>query len=72
MSIEEYRDSNVDSVRLIQVVEVKSLFGDGVEDSPCRQITQYYDTEGKLLATTDIWKKEADDSTPATDGSAKA
>jgi hypothetical protein len=62
-SIEEFRDSNVDEVRVIQVVEVKSLFGDGIAGSPCRQITEYFSLDGVLLASVDScknWVKVAD------------
>ena len=50
------RLTNVDEVRLIQVVEVKSLVGEGDGNgSPKRQIIEYYSTDGELLARRDKW-----------------
>lgn len=50
------RLSNVDECRLIQVIEVKSVVGEGDgEGSPMRQITEYYSTDGLLLARTDYY-----------------
>lgn len=48
------RLSNVDEVRVIEVVEVKSLvgIGDGV-GTPSRQITEYFSKNGELLARQD-------------------
>ena len=66
MSVEQFRTSNVDSVKVIQAVEVQSIFGDGLigkdsnsnEYSPIRRITEYFDLKGNLLATVDNYKKE--------------
>ena len=45
-----YRISNVDEVKIIQVIEVKSIVGKGIAGDPCRQITEYYNLDGTLLA----------------------
>lgn len=45
-----YRISNVDEVKIIQVIEVKSLVGKGTSEDVCRQITEYYNLDGTLLA----------------------
>lgn len=48
------RLSNVDSCRVIEVIEVKSLVGEGDESgTPKRQITEYFATSGELLARRD-------------------
>lgn len=45
-----YRISNVDEVKIIQVIEVKSIVGKGIAEDPCRQIIEYYNLDGTLLA----------------------
>lgn len=40
------------SVKVIEVIETISLRGDGVK-SPCRQVTQYWSKEGRLLGEND-------------------
>jgi len=52
------RLSNVDEVKTIQVVEVKSLVGKGVEDDPGRQITEYFSLDGVRLARAEPFNKE--------------
>ena len=52
------RLSNVDEVKVIQVVEVKSLVGRGVEDDPGRQITEYFSLDGVRLARAEPFNKE--------------
>lgn len=52
------RLSNVDEVKVIQVVEVKSLVGKGVEDDPGRQITEYFSLDGVRLARAEPFGKE--------------
>jgi hypothetical protein len=47
------RYTNVDEARVIQVVEVKSIIGEGVTGDPVRQITEYYDFDGTRLARTE-------------------
>lgn len=41
------------SVRVISVIEVKANRGLGIEKDPVREITQYWDIEGNLLAERD-------------------
>lgn len=58
-SMENFRKSNVDEVRVIQVVQVKSITGDGTGEpghSPIRQIKEYFTLDGELLARVDPWK----------------
>lgn len=52
------RLSNVDEVKVIQVVEVKSLVGRSVEDDPGRQITEYFSLDGVRLARAEPFGKE--------------
>jgi hypothetical protein len=44
------RLSNVDSVKQITVIEVKSIRGDGTEKDPVYQITEYFLPDGTRLA----------------------
>ena len=47
------RRSNVDSVEIIQVIRVYSLIGKGADDSPMRQLTEYWSMDGKLMFRVD-------------------
>lgn len=49
------RLSNVDTVRQISVIEVKSIRGDGTNEDPISRITEYFLSDGTRLArvTTD-------------------
>ena len=40
------RFTGVNEVRLIKVIEVKSLAGDGENDSPFYEVTEYYSEDG--------------------------
>lgn len=44
------RLSNVDSVKQISVIEVKSIRGDGNNEDPIQQITEYFLPDGTRLA----------------------
>lgn len=46
------RNSNVNEARLIEVVEVKSIIGEGVKGDPIREIREYFAKDGTLLART--------------------
>lgn len=49
------RLTNIDGCRLVTVIEVKSLVGEGDgTGTPIRPITEYYSTEGELLARQDV------------------
>ena len=48
----------VDSAKIILVIETIALRGSGTEDDPCRNVIQYWNTEGKLLAENDLKEKE--------------
>lgn len=52
------RPRGTDSARVIQVIETKSIRGNGTNEDMCRTVTQYWDFEGKLLAESDECKKE--------------
>jgi len=54
------RTSNVNSARVIQVIEVKSIFGKGTDDDPVRELVEYYTLDGLLLADVDRWQENAD------------
>lgn len=49
---------NINSARVINVIETKAVRGEGNEDDPCRIVTQYWDFEGNLLAENDSYAKE--------------
>ena len=42
-----------DSARVIQVIETVSIRGIGTDEDICRQVKQYWDFDGKLLAEND-------------------
>lgn len=47
------RPRGTDSARVIQVIETKSLRGTGTEKDLYREVTQYWDFDGNLLAEND-------------------
>ena len=47
------RPNGTKSAKVIQVIETKSLRGMGTKKDPVREITQYWDMEGKFLAEMD-------------------
>lgn len=47
-----------DSAKIIEVIETKSLRGEGTVENPCRQVTQYWNLEGELLAEHDSGGKK--------------
>lgn len=50
----------MDTARVIQVIETTLLRrGKGVEDDPVRCITQYWSTEGELLAEVDTVERSS-------------
>ena len=48
----------VDSVRVLSVVEIKTTIGAGTDTDLSRQLIQYWDLEGRLLAEYDPCKAE--------------
>ena len=55
---ESARPRGTDNARVIQVIETSSLRGRGTEDDPCRDVKQYWDFNGNLLAESDLYVKE--------------
>lgn len=47
------RPRGTDCARVIQVIETKTLRGMGTEEDNCREVIQYWDFEGNLLAEED-------------------
>lgn len=47
------RANGTEGARVIQVIETKAKRGIGIERDPIREITQYWDLDGKLLAERD-------------------
>jgi len=54
------RLSNIDEVKIMQVIEIKSLIGKGTPEDVCRQLIEYYDMDGNLLARYDSWSSNLD------------
>ena len=53
------RPRGTDSARIIPVIETRSLRGTGLsEDDKCREVKQYWDLNGNLLAENDPCAKE--------------
>ncbi len=42
-----------DTVNIIQVIEVKTVLGNGEKENPFRNITEYWSLTGDLLAVND-------------------
>ena len=41
------------NAKLIQVIQTTHSIGQGTQEDPCRIVTSFFDTEGKLLAKAD-------------------
>lgn len=52
------RPRGTDTARVIQIIETIALRGEGIENDKCREVKQYWDFEGKLLAEYDPCAKE--------------
>ena len=50
---EYLRTDGIRSIGVIQVIETKTVIGLGVPSDPVREITQYWDMDGNLLAEAD-------------------
>jgi hypothetical protein len=44
------RLTGVNEARVVQVIEIKSLAGNGDSESPMHEVTEYYSFDGELLA----------------------
>jgi len=44
------RPRGTDSAKVIEVIETKSIRGDGTADDVCREVIQYWSLDGELLA----------------------
>lgn len=61
------RLSNVDTARVVELIEVCSIIGEGIDESdPVRRLLEWYTLEGELVARTDggslgLFEKEEDD-----------
>jgi hypothetical protein len=53
-----FRDSNINSVNVENVIHVSSLFGSGTMEDVCREIDEYYDMDGNLLFRKDLLTEE--------------
>lgn len=51
------RPKGTKSARLIQVIETRSKKGQGTENDPARELVQYWDLNGELLAENDMGAK---------------
>lgn len=47
------RPRGTDKAKVIKVIQTKSLRGAGTEDDVCREVVQYWDFKGNLLAEND-------------------
>ena len=60
MSKEFIRLTGVNEVKVLTVVEVKSLAGDGTVEHPMYEVTEYYSFDGELLARHNPTKPDKD------------
>lgn len=44
------RLTGVNKAKVIEVIEIKSLAGEGVAGNPAYEVTEYYSLKGELLA----------------------
>lgn len=52
------RPRGTDYAKVIQVIETRALKGIGTEKDKCREVIQYWDFDGKLLAEKDPCAKK--------------
>ncbi len=60
MTNKHIRLSNTDGAKVIKVIRVESLVGEGTAENPARQITEYFSLKGKRLARVD-YQNEVED-----------
>lgn len=53
------RPRGTDSARIIQVIETRSIRGNGTDEDVCREVIQYWDFEGNVLAEKDPYITES-------------
>lgn len=51
----------VKGAKVIEVIEVEALHGEGVNADPFRIVTQYWSLDGNMLAQRDEWEEESGD-----------
>lgn len=51
--METVRPRGTDNAKVIKVIKTESLIGRGIPEDPVRQIYQYWDFKGNLLAKHD-------------------
>lgn len=54
------RLTGVNEAKVIKVIEVKSVAGEGVESAPFYEVTEYYSLDGALLARHNPLKPDKD------------
>lgn len=54
------RPRGTDKARAILVIETTALRGNGTEEDKCREVRQYWDFDGNLLAEYDPCEKETE------------
>ena len=47
------RPRGTDGARVVEVIETRSLRGEGTENDLCREVVQYWSFDGELLAEND-------------------
>ena len=52
------RPRGTDGAKVIEVIETRALRGVGTEEVMCREVIQYWDFDGNLLAEHDPCTKE--------------
>ena len=52
------RARGTDAARVVKVIETRSLRGDGTEQDMCREVIQYWNFDGELLAEKDPFIEE--------------
>lgn len=50
---EQARPRGTDHARIVPLIVTKSIVGSGGEGDPCREVTQYWELDGTLVATLD-------------------
>lgn len=51
---------DISRAKIVQLIEIKECIGSGIEKDPVREITQYRDFDGNIIAIKDPFENKGD------------
>ena len=52
------RNEKIEEVKIVEVIKVELVRGNGVKGSPVRKVIQYWDLKGNLINDDDVYLKD--------------